>query len=419
MSKRTTALTFLALALSVGLATIGPATTSAAGAVVVRGEIGFFYDSLAPYGSWVDVAAYGDVWVPRVPTWWRPYSDGHWVFTDDGWCWVDDEPWGWATFHYGRWYFDPDYGWAWVPGTVWAPAWVAWRYGDGYIGWAPLPPEVGWNVSFGLAFSGGDFDRVIGPRYWCFVDQRHFTDPRIYGYLAPTTRNVTYVRMTQNITNYTVVNNRVFDRGVDVRQVERFSGRPVPRLHIVDRNAPGPVRATGRELNVYRPSLKGRPENWRGPRVEAPRTRGVVERPHAEAVQRSDGRLQPERTRLQGQERARVSRGVSPQPLRSQQNVERRTLPHAPQPERRVVERRMQSNPRAQAIRGRAPDRHVQQNPPARVSRVMAPQHRPQQNAGAHVSKGKVVEHRVPQNTGANAKGSKGKGKGGGGNGRD
>ena len=30
----------------------------------------------------------------------------------------------------GRWFFDDSYGWVWVPGSEWAPAWVAWRYGD-------------------------------------------------------------------------------------------------------------------------------------------------------------------------------------------------------------------------------------------------------------------------------------------------
>src|SRR5207253_11242825 len=43
------------------------------------------------------------------------------------------------TFHYGRWALLPA-GWAWVPGTVWGPAWVDWFWGDGFIGWAPLAP---------------------------------------------------------------------------------------------------------------------------------------------------------------------------------------------------------------------------------------------------------------------------------------
>src|SRR6266496_1683468 len=34
------------------------------------------------------------------------------------------------------------YGWVWIPGTVWAPAWVTWTYNDNYVGWAPLPPSI-------------------------------------------------------------------------------------------------------------------------------------------------------------------------------------------------------------------------------------------------------------------------------------
>jgi uncharacterized protein DUF6600 len=45
---------------------------------------------------------------------WRPYSVGQWVITDYDGTWVSDEPWGWATDHYGRWFFEPSDGWVWV-----------------------------------------------------------------------------------------------------------------------------------------------------------------------------------------------------------------------------------------------------------------------------------------------------------------
>src|SRR5271156_940705 len=53
-----------------------------------------FYDTLAPYGSWVDVAGCGPCWQPAVavanPAW-QPYLDGgHWVFTDSGCYWLSD-----------------------------------------------------------------------------------------------------------------------------------------------------------------------------------------------------------------------------------------------------------------------------------------------------------------------------------------
>src|SRR5438876_10972836 len=71
-------------------------------------NVSLFYDRLSPYGRWVDESPYGWCWVPaRVGPGWRPYSAGYWVYTDYGWTWESDEPWGWAAYHYGRWFYDP------------------------------------------------------------------------------------------------------------------------------------------------------------------------------------------------------------------------------------------------------------------------------------------------------------------------
>src|SRR5580692_1738503 len=149
------ALSVAATALPLAPLPMQPATYGALG-VAVHGSVGavgvdFFYRDLAPYGYWVDRPNYGWVWMPRhVRHHWRPYSVGRWVYTDYGWTWASDESWGWATYHYGRWYDDPDYGWAWVPGTDWGPSWVSWQEGGGYIGWAPLPPQVAFDVNVGI-----------------------------------------------------------------------------------------------------------------------------------------------------------------------------------------------------------------------------------------------------------------------------
>lgn len=112
-------------------------------------DLGFFYDNLAQYGNWIQRPNHGWVWTPRdVSASWRPYQAGHWVWSDQGWTWLSDEPYGWATYHYGRWYQDPEIGWAWVPGTDWAPAWVSWQEGNDYVGWAPLPPGATVNASY-------------------------------------------------------------------------------------------------------------------------------------------------------------------------------------------------------------------------------------------------------------------------------
>jgi hypothetical protein len=104
-----------------------------------------FQGTLAPYGSWSYDAGYGYVWTPSaavVGVGFTPYgTGGHWVWTEYGWTWVSDWDWGWAPFHYGRWYVGV-HGWCWAPGTHWGPGWVAWRSGGGYVGWAPLAPHT-------------------------------------------------------------------------------------------------------------------------------------------------------------------------------------------------------------------------------------------------------------------------------------
>jgi len=136
-----------------------------------QGDAGtrYFHQRLSPYGRWETHGSYGEVWRPRVAAGWRPYTTGHWVYTDYGWTWAADESWGWAPFHYGRWYQDPSLGWGWVPGNVWAPAWVDWRNGGGYVGWAALPPEASFSVGVGVNFGGFDLNASLVPSYYCFV----------------------------------------------------------------------------------------------------------------------------------------------------------------------------------------------------------------------------------------------------------
>ncbi len=114
-------------------------------------DFSFIYSYLAPYGYWVYLSPYGHVWIPRhVPFGWRPYTRGRWVWTDLGWLWVSNFDWGWLVFHYGRWSWHNRLGWFWVPGTVWAPAWVIWTWGDLYVGWAPF--HLKWTGSLELAY---------------------------------------------------------------------------------------------------------------------------------------------------------------------------------------------------------------------------------------------------------------------------
>ncbi len=131
-------------------------------------EVATFHERLGGYGHWTSVDGYGQVWVPPGRPGWRPYSDGRWVLTEYGWTYVSDDPWGWAAYHYGNWVFAGGAGWVWIPGRVWAPAWVTWRYGGGYAAWAPAPPMgLGYRVRVVEVSSPG----------WVVVQEAHFTQP--------------------------------------------------------------------------------------------------------------------------------------------------------------------------------------------------------------------------------------------------
>jgi hypothetical protein len=202
-------------------------------------EIGvdFFYNNLSG-GNWIEVGDYGYCWQPDVaandPNW-RPYADGYWAYTDDGWTWISYEDFGWATYHYGRWAKLTDYGWVWVPGAdlEWGPAWVSWRTGGDYIGWAPLPPRGAGVVYEGQAIGGGvDVDFDIGPEYYNFCDVRYIGEPVLRERIVDARQNVTYINQTVNVTNITYKNNTVYNYGPDINVVNQHSSRPIQRLHL-------------------------------------------------------------------------------------------------------------------------------------------------------------------------------------------
>src|SRR5882757_4239911 len=103
-----------------------------------------FYDQLSPYGQWIDDPNYGYVWLPDAGPDFKPYTtNGHWVYTDEGWTWDSGYHWGWAA--------------------------------------------MGPNVSFDAAYGGGYAPPMY---YWNFVPHRYIASPQVNNY---------YVRETNNI----------------------------------------------------------------------------------------------------------------------------------------------------------------------------------------------------------------------------
>jgi hypothetical protein len=233
-------------------------------------SVDFFYNNLNG-GSWVEVGNYGYCWQPDIAvsdSSWRPYADGYWAYTDEGWTWVSYEDFGWATYHYGRWVRLADYGWVWRPGYEWGPAWVSWRFGGGYAGWAPLPPETEMVYESRPLTGHLDVEFDIGPGYYNFVDVRYIGEPVLRSRIVDVNQNVTYINQTVNVTNITYKNKTVYNYGPDLNVVNQYSSRPIQKLKVerqtnVDFSAAaksgGLTKVQGNVLVVAAPTKMTRP----------------------------------------------------------------------------------------------------------------------------------------------------------------
>jgi len=308
-----------------------------------------FYSSLSPYGEWipVDGGMYG--WRPvGVEVGWRPYVYGHWVWTEYGWYWTTDEPWGWAVFHYGRWYYDDYYGWVWIPGYDWAPAWVEWRYGGPFLGWAPLGPYAVFRVGVGIHYSV----RWRTPAfYWNFVDCRYMTSGSLHRYVYRSEGNTRYIGRTRFAGSVEYSGGKVVTRGPDRQTVEQRANIRIDQADIVDVRDRQPER-------IIREGSRDRIEVYR-PRIEAPSREGALDRP--ERVRQSDRRisLDAQATDIGAREaargtvdRERPSGGVRGQPDasvgRDERAIERQTSPQVAPPATRGTDKTVKRQQPAQ-----------------------------------------------------------------------
>lgn len=206
-------------------------------------SFGVFYQTLAPYGRWVNHREYGYVWIPNVERDFRPYvTHGYWVMTDYGNTWVSDFEWGWAPFHYGRWYYDDIYGWTWIPGYEWAPAWVVWRHGGGFYGWAPLGPHIQVSVHIQLPSF-----------YWVFLPAKYLYHPHLHRYYKPHTPAI-YNRTTI-INHIHIHNNQKYYTGPAPHEYQRETGYKVKIHQVTNSSRPGRSTVSNRTVSLYRPEI--------------------------------------------------------------------------------------------------------------------------------------------------------------------
>ncbi len=227
-----------------------------------------FHVPLAPHGAWVEVDTYGRCWRPSgIAVTWRPYCHGEWVWTDHGWYWESDEPWAWATYHYGRWVYHPRHYWVWVPGTEWAPAWVSWRSGGGYVGWAPLPPTR-LTVSFGFRH----------PEF-VFVQSARFHQPIRHNTVI--VNNTTIINKTKIVSREPVRETRTVEgsrkevyvnKGPQPDELEKATGRKAQALPIqqVAARAAVPESVKTKPANPAKSADKEKPARTKTPDKKDP-----------------------------------------------------------------------------------------------------------------------------------------------------
>jgi hypothetical protein len=237
-------------------------TTTTGVGVNAGADYAMFYEKLEPHGTWIETPQYGAIWQPApryTPVGWQPYTRGSWTYADVGWTWVSAEPFGWATYHYGRWNNVSNRGWCWIPGNQWAPAWVSWRTGSNYVGWAPLPAQsrfLGNRISVQF---GNDFDS--GPGNYCFVPSRFFGSSSVYRHVVPNARNTVIIADTVNVTNIVRADDIVINQGPDYTELNRVAASPIRTARLIRNqkvppgNAPG-ATWSGNNLNVAAPAIK-------------------------------------------------------------------------------------------------------------------------------------------------------------------
>jgi len=378
----------------------------------------YFYDSLAPYGNWIEVEGYGRCWQPTVVVVnrnWQPYGDrGRWVYSDAGWYWLSDYTWGATTFHYGRWFTHPSRGWCWWPDTVWAPSWVSWRYSGEYCGWAPLPPAACYQPAIGFSYYGSSvgvsFGFGLAANCYTFVPWGGFCSARPYQYRVPSHYANQVYNNTTVINNYgNGNNNTVINGGISPERVRQYTRTEVRTVNLREQ-AVGEARGErlardGRTLAVHRPQFA--PVNGSGgvrvgdaARASSPK----ADKPTASGVPVDAGRSSVARTGRGeigsgGADRSRVN--GNPSDVRAVPStladVSPTTVTKAPVTSPARVEARPNREPQPPVVGAVSNPGRVSSPTPVRAGVVSAPP------ASAPASPPKVNQPRVvqayPQNT--------------------
>jgi hypothetical protein len=332
-----------------------------------------FYDDLSPYGTWIYTQEYGYVWMPDVDESFMPYNtNGYWMYTNAGWTWVSNYAWGWAPFHYGRWYYDEEYGNMWIPGNEWGPGWVSWRQSDDYYGWAPLGPGISIELAFGNSYN-------IPFNRWTFVRNSGFGRTNINRYYMNRSNNNNIYNNTTVINNMQINrdNNVRYNGGPDRTQVQERTGRTVREIRVSDNNKPG-QQVSNSEYKVYRPRVEQNNDAAQKPAPQKVRDikemRTMNNKKDGIPAQQNNAPKSVQQARDQQQEQADRKKQEQQQTERKQQQQQPKQQP-APQQKNQPV----WPQQRQQPIPQRQPEKQPQQKQPERQQPQPQQKQQPQQ----------------------------------------
>src|SRR5699024_2828077 len=113
-------------------------------------------------------------------------------------------------------------------------AWVTWRRGGGYYGWAPMKPGISISVSFGTGYR-------VPNRYWTFVPYNNLYTHSIHRYYQPG-RTSTIINNTTVIKKTYVNNHRTYVSGPSRNNYQKHTGRDVRTYKVRSSNTAGHSR---------------------------------------------------------------------------------------------------------------------------------------------------------------------------------
>ncbi|MBN8570409.1 MAG: hypothetical protein J0M18_12325 [Ignavibacteria bacterium] len=156
----------------------------------------------------------------------RPYTNGQWIATDEGWYFKAPTPQEEIVHHYGRWAYSPAMGWVWVPGRVRSPAWVDWREDENNIAWTPVPPNV-YIVNNVIEPVPVYEDRYV------VVEKKYFVEPVVTQYVYV---DRVKVKKMKHLHGLYVRDRVLYNSGPEFVEIERYSGRPIAPYKVVTMN---------------------------------------------------------------------------------------------------------------------------------------------------------------------------------------